>query len=63
MRKSKQLIVKSRKTNAEVEMLINMNFWSKKMFYQRNDLLKKAPTIKRVEYSPSGSELQTNKKQ
>ena len=38
------------------EMSENMNFWLEKMFYHK-DLLKKAATMKRFEYSPLGKEL------
>ena len=38
-------------------MLVNMNFWLAKMYYQNNDLLEKAVVLKKVEYSPLGKEL------
>ena len=38
-------------------MLVNMNFWLAKMYYQNNDLLEKAVVLKKFEYSPLGKEL------
>ena len=39
-----------------------MSFWLTKMFYQKKDLLEKAATMKRFEYSPleKESKAQTN---
>ena len=38
-------------------MLVNMSFWLAKTFYQKNDLLEKAATMKTFEYCPAGSEF------
>ena len=40
-------------------MLVNINFWLAKMFYQKKDLLEKAAGLKRFEYSPLRKELKS----
>ena len=39
--------------------LVDMKFWPKNLFYLKKDLLEKAPTLKRIEYSPLGKEWKT----
>ena len=40
-------------------MLVNLNFWTGKVVLPEKELLEKATTIKRFEYSPLGKELET----
>ena len=44
------------------EMLVNLNFWTGKVVLPENELLEKATTIKRFEYSPLGKELDLKRK-